>query len=216
MLEVLTSLSCSSPSGPSPDMPFQRCTCDNCGWQYFTGTRYKCAVCEDYDLCSPCYDRNVHDLTHPFMRITKPGGKPTYLSARCKSSHSSSSSTTTIPATLQPSTASERVTSPSSPFFYHTMSTPELKAYLTDRGVEFSDVVDNKTLCRRVWDTHCDCMTLIELNTFCRTGTSAQSLVGMSTAGGRRLKNRLSHTPQGLHAHLRLSLGKMMWWFCQG
>jgi hypothetical protein len=69
---------------PLPDKDKHQCHCDGCGWQFFTGTRYRCTVCNDYDLCSPCYNRNVHDLTHPFKQINKPGGQPVHLSARRK------------------------------------------------------------------------------------------------------------------------------------
>lgn len=42
------------------------------------GTSAPCATIMTY------YDRNVHDITHPFMQINNPGGKPLYLSARRK------------------------------------------------------------------------------------------------------------------------------------
>ena len=36
------------------------------------GIRWKCAVCNSYDLCSGCYMSNKHELTHAFFRIDTP------------------------------------------------------------------------------------------------------------------------------------------------
>ncbi|MBL4898342.1 MAG: hypothetical protein JKX76_01715 [Colwellia sp.] len=35
--------------------------CDNCNEKEITGIRYKCACCEDYDLCGECFDKFAHD-----------------------------------------------------------------------------------------------------------------------------------------------------------
>jgi hypothetical protein len=59
-----------------------------------------------------------------------------------------------------------RTSSPSTPFFYNTMSASELKSYLKERGVTYGDILDKETLCRRVWETHCDCMSITELDKF--------------------------------------------------
>ncbi|KAJ7393466.1 E3 ubiquitin-protein ligase mib1 [Desmophyllum pertusum] len=37
-------------------------------------TRWKCADCENYDLCSTCFTSDVHDKQHAFLRIEKPQG----------------------------------------------------------------------------------------------------------------------------------------------
>jgi len=184
---------------PQPEDDKHQSHCDGCGWQYFTGIRYKCTVCDDFDLCSPCYNRNVHDLTHPFMQISKPGGKPVYLSARRKAptpSSNKSPSTTTKPPTRSPPPRmpTEKPTSQNPPpymesnpssssFFYSSMSVTDLRAYLTERGVEFGDVLDKETLCRRAWDTYCDCMSIVELNTFL-------SNKNISTVGCRDINSR--------------------------
>ncbi|MCK5812929.1 MAG: hypothetical protein KAH03_01670 [Cocleimonas sp.] len=43
-------------------------TCDACKTDGITGIRWKCCVCTDYDLCSPCYHTDRHDKGHAFMR----------------------------------------------------------------------------------------------------------------------------------------------------
>lgn len=49
-------------------------SCDSCLKGNFTGKRYKCLVCYDYDLCSACYDAGVASTTrhlaeHPMQCI---------------------------------------------------------------------------------------------------------------------------------------------------
>lgn len=43
-------------------------TCDACKTDKITGIRWKCNVCTDYDLCSPCYHADKHDKAHGFLR----------------------------------------------------------------------------------------------------------------------------------------------------
>jgi len=45
--------------------------CDGCQ-KSISGVRYKCSVCPDYDLCSSCEARGIHDSTHLFLKISKP------------------------------------------------------------------------------------------------------------------------------------------------
>jgi len=45
-----------------------RVTCDACETYPIIGARYKCAICEDYDLCESCEAQNVHEH-HPFLKI---------------------------------------------------------------------------------------------------------------------------------------------------
>jgi hypothetical protein len=73
------------------------------------------------------------------------------------------------------------------------MSTADLKTFLTERGVDFSDVLDHETLCRRAWDTYCDCMTFVELNTFL-SGKSI-STVGCKDVNSRRQKAKDAFQP---------------------
>ena len=42
--------------------------CDGCGMLPMTGWRYKCSICDDYNLCENCEARICHN--HPFIKIT--------------------------------------------------------------------------------------------------------------------------------------------------
>lgn len=49
-------------------------SCDSCLKGNFTGKRYKCLICYDYDLCSACYETGVasttrHSAEHPMQCI---------------------------------------------------------------------------------------------------------------------------------------------------
>jgi len=43
--------------------------CDACDERYVRGSRWKCAVCYNYNLCHKCYMSNRHYLWHEFIRI---------------------------------------------------------------------------------------------------------------------------------------------------
>jgi len=47
-------------------------TCDGCDLANITGPRYKCVVCDDYDLCGGCEAAGRHP-GHNMMKITTPG-----------------------------------------------------------------------------------------------------------------------------------------------
>lgn len=48
--------------------------CDGCEKGPVEGTRYKCAVCADYDLCEQCEAKNNHN--HPLLKIRHPKQTP--------------------------------------------------------------------------------------------------------------------------------------------
>ena len=60
---------------PNKDMHY--CICDFCKKSNFTEYRYKCLVCDDYDLCGRCFEsRNLsknHLLCHALVRFDFPG-----------------------------------------------------------------------------------------------------------------------------------------------
>ena len=48
-------------------------SCDSCLRGNFRGSRYKCLICYDYDLCVACYEAgnttNRHTTEHPMQCI---------------------------------------------------------------------------------------------------------------------------------------------------
>ena len=47
-------------------------SCDNCHCQNIIGPRFKCSICENYNLCSNCEEISKHDINHIFIKIKKP------------------------------------------------------------------------------------------------------------------------------------------------
>ena len=159
----------STPQPPPIETPRpgqHRCNCDGCGWRSFAGARYKCATCYDYDLCEQCYVSNKHDIGCPFNQYRTPGARPTLLAARAISKPSlprTKSDATTSPTMLLLKTHHQTILLA---ILLRHMSASELKQFLNDHGATFNDIQDKETLCRRVWDTYCESMGIIELNTF--------------------------------------------------
>jgi len=42
--------------------------CDDCRVSGMFGFRWKCAACDDYDLCNSCYMEGKHNRDHKFYR----------------------------------------------------------------------------------------------------------------------------------------------------
>jgi hypothetical protein len=57
------------PSAPPASDIHNGVQCDGCQMFPIKGARYKCTVCHDYDLCSSCEAKNVHDPTHPLLKL---------------------------------------------------------------------------------------------------------------------------------------------------
>jgi len=60
----------STSSQPTSEQHFG-VVCDGCQGSIF-GVRFKCSVCPDYDLCTKCEEKKVHDESHPLLKINKP------------------------------------------------------------------------------------------------------------------------------------------------
>lgn len=58
----------SAPSG----IKFPGINCDECGQKGIIGTRWKCSVCENFDLCDGCYHSDKHNINHRFLRYDCP------------------------------------------------------------------------------------------------------------------------------------------------
>ena len=59
-----------------------RVICDTCRQKNFPGIRWKCSVCPDFDLCTPCYYAGKHSLEHRFQRIDSGSDGRRYVSVR--------------------------------------------------------------------------------------------------------------------------------------
>ncbi|CAL1541884.1 unnamed protein product [Lymnaea stagnalis] len=60
--------------------------CDgDCKSQSFEGLRWNCKECPDLNLCTYCYGRDQHDVTHSFWRINTPTSKRISVGKRCDS-----------------------------------------------------------------------------------------------------------------------------------
>ena len=46
--------------------------CDGCGAEYILGSRYKCAVCPNFDYCEKCLKEHASEHQHPFIKIYHP------------------------------------------------------------------------------------------------------------------------------------------------
>jgi len=43
--------------------------CDSCSVEPIYGIKWTCSTCQDFDLCSPCYMKRCHELSHKFVRF---------------------------------------------------------------------------------------------------------------------------------------------------
>ena len=43
--------------------------CDGCGMLPLAGWRYKCSICDEYNLCENCEERIGRKHDHPFIKI---------------------------------------------------------------------------------------------------------------------------------------------------
>lgn len=59
--------------------------CEGCQKNTIIGVLWRCASCNDANLCTPCYYLDKHDLSHPFQRIDKPHGSSVPVPKRSNS-----------------------------------------------------------------------------------------------------------------------------------
>lgn len=71
----------SSPTG----IKHEGSMCEGCRMQPIYGMRWKCADCQNYDLCSVCYHGDKHHLRHQFYRVCGPNSERVLCEARRKS-----------------------------------------------------------------------------------------------------------------------------------
>jgi len=57
---------------PLPSDVHLNVSCDGCGQHPICGLRYKCSVCPDYDLCSTCEAKDLHQVDHPLIKMRSP------------------------------------------------------------------------------------------------------------------------------------------------
>ncbi|CAL1541883.1 unnamed protein product [Lymnaea stagnalis] len=60
-------------------------SCDSCSESGIEGIRWKCDVCDNYDLCTECYMRDKHDTSHAFLRIDNGNSAQVRVPKRCES-----------------------------------------------------------------------------------------------------------------------------------
>jgi len=51
------------------DLIHEGIKCDVCGTLPIVGTRYKCVICNDFDLCGKCESQDSHPSGHPLLKI---------------------------------------------------------------------------------------------------------------------------------------------------
>ncbi|CEF69049.1 Zinc finger, ZZ-type domain and UBA-like domain-containing protein [Strongyloides ratti] len=76
--------------------------CDGCD-RKVAGIRYKCVVCNDYDLCQYCERQNIHDPTHVMLRFACPINKKNrlFLNKVCQINEESNSPSVEIMSAFQ-------------------------------------------------------------------------------------------------------------------
>ena len=55
--------------GKGKEIVFGKISCDGCGAKSIVGTRYKCAICKNFDYCEKCLLENAEKHNHPFIKI---------------------------------------------------------------------------------------------------------------------------------------------------
>ncbi|XP_075541784.1 uncharacterized protein LOC142575893 isoform X1 [Dermacentor variabilis] len=72
-------------SGSASALKFEGISCDACGCGEIVWRRWKCELCNNYDLCDDCYMEGEHYQDHPFLLLSKPGNTVTRVPPRKES-----------------------------------------------------------------------------------------------------------------------------------
>lgn len=67
---------CRTPDGEFKGPVHSSVACDGCGMSPIVGTRYKCLVCPDYDLCEKCESNGKHPVEHALVKHRLAVGTP--------------------------------------------------------------------------------------------------------------------------------------------
>ena len=74
-LNMLRSIKCNMKEnskkeiGKDEKIIFENINCNGCGAKSIEGTRYKCAVCKNFDYCEKCLIENKEKHNHPFIKF---------------------------------------------------------------------------------------------------------------------------------------------------
>jgi hypothetical protein len=65
---------CAKPAAPTGvktagPVVWDKVQCDGCDVYPLTGTRYKCSVCPNFDLCAACESKHEHPVEHPLLQL---------------------------------------------------------------------------------------------------------------------------------------------------
>lgn len=60
------------PNVDQPQPVHHRIICDGCGVSPIVGSRFKCQVCPDFDLCESCEAQGVHPASHGLLKMRVP------------------------------------------------------------------------------------------------------------------------------------------------
>lgn len=58
--------------------------CDGCGVKPIVGVRYQCTVCDNFDYCETCEEKNGEIHKHPFLKIRDPKYAPIQIKTELK------------------------------------------------------------------------------------------------------------------------------------
>jgi hypothetical protein len=80
--------------------------CDVCQAVPITGTRWKCSVCDNFDLCDPCQATGRHPASHPLLMLREPLRRPKrHMHPHGRRTHAHTHAPSPVPAAAVPASA---------------------------------------------------------------------------------------------------------------